>query len=325
MKPRLGDRYIFNRIWQTAPMLLGVVVVGFALVHIAPGDPILALAGEDGDEAYYEQMRERFGLDEPFLQQLGTYLGRVAQGDLGMSNIRGRPVIEVIGDRLPNTLLLAGTALVLSTFGGVAVGVWAASRSGGLRDRAVSASTLFLYALPVFWLGQIAILWLGLRLGWFPVQGRTDPRAAATGLAHWIDVAHHLALPSLVLASQEVAIVARLTRTGMIEELAAPHIDVARSKGLTRRRILFAHALPGSLLPVVTVIGNRIGHLVSGAVVVEIVFGWPGIGRLLVAATNDRDIPVLLGLFLLIGMSVLIANLITDLTYARLDPRIKLG
>ena len=325
MKPRLGDRYIFNRIWQTAPMLLGVVVVGFALVHLAPGDPILALAGEDGDEAYYEQMRERFGLDEPFLQQLGTYLGRVAQGDLGMSNIRGRPVIEVIGDRLPNTLLLAGTALVLSTFGGVAVGVWAASRSGGLRDRVTSASTLFLYALPVFWLGQLAILWLGLRLGWFPVQGRTDPRSAATGLAHWIDVAHHLALPSLVLASQEVAIVARLTRTGMIEELVAPHIDVARSKGLTRRRILFAHALPGSLLPVVTVIGNRVGHLVSGAVVVEIVFGWPGIGRLLVAATNDRDIPVLLGLFLLIGVSVLIANLITDLTYARLDPRIKLG
>ena len=306
-------------------MLLGVVVVGFALVHIAPGDPILALAGEDGDEAYYEQMRERFGLDEPFLRQLGTYLGRVARGDLGMSNIRGRPVIEVIGDRLPNTLLLAGTALVLSTFGGVAVGAWAASRSGGLRDRAVSASTLLLYALPVFWLGQLAILWLGLRLGWFPVQGRTDPRAAATGLAHWIDVAHHLALPSLVLASQEVAIVARLTRTGMIEELAAPHIAVARSKGLTPRRILFAHALPGSLLPVVTVIGNRVGHLVSGAVVVEIVFGWPGIGRLLVAATSDRDIPVLLGLFLLIGVSVLIANLITDLAYARLDPRIKLG
>ena len=325
MRQRLSERYIFNRIWQTAPMLLGVVVVGFALVHLAPGDPILALAGEDGDEAYYRQMRERFGLDEPFLQQLATYLGRVARGDLGMSNIRAQPVADVILDRLPNTLLLAGTALVLSTVGGVAAGVWAASRPGALRDRAVSTSTLFLYALPVFWLGQLAILWLGLRLGWFPVQGRTDPRTTAVGLAHWIDVAHHLALPALVLASQQVAIVARLTRTGMIEELTAPYVDVARAKGLTRRRILFAHALPGSLLPVVTVIGERVGHLLSGAVIVEIVFGWPGIGRLLVAATNDRDIPVLLGLFLLVGAAVLIANLITDLAYARLDPRIKLG
>ncbi len=325
MRPRLSERYIFNRIWQTIPMLVGVVTVGFTLVHLAPGDPILALAGENGDEAYYAQMRERYGLDEPFLAQLGAYLSRVAQGDLGTSTIRGQPVAEVIIERLPNTLLLAGSALLLSTVGGIVAGVWAASRSGALRDRAVSVSTLLLYALPVFWLGQLAILWLGLRLGWFPVQGRTDPRSDATGLAHLIDVAHHLALPALVLASQQVAIVARLTRTGMIAELSAPHIDVARAKGLTTRRILFAHALPGSLLPVVTVIGNRVGHLVSGAVVVEIVFGWPGIGRLLVAATNDRDIPVLLGLFLLVGIAVLVANLITDLAYARLDPRIKLG
>ncbi len=305
-------------------MLLGVVVVGFALIHLAPGDPVLAIAGENGDEAYYAEMRARFGLDEPFHEQLVTYLSRVARADLGSSAIQGQPVTDIIVARLPNTLLLAGSALVLSTVSGLVFGVWAASRPGALRDRLVSMGVLLMYAVPVFWLGQLAIIWFGLRWGWFPVQGRTDARSDATGIAHVIDVAHHLALPAMVLASQQVAIVARLTRANMVEILALPHVELARAKGLSESRILFTHVLPGSLLPVVTVIGNRVGHLVSGAVVVELVFGWPGIGRLLVASTNDRDIPVLLGLFLLVGAAVLLANLLTDLTYARLDPRIDL-
>ena len=316
--------YVFSRLWQTLPMLLGVVVVGFLLVHIAPGDPILALAGENGDEAYYAAMRERYGLDRPLASQLWTYLSRLAQGDLGSSAIKKQPVSDVILDRLPNTLLLAGTALVLSTTVGIAAGVWAASRSGGLRDRAIATSTLLLYAIPVFWLGQLSILWFGLRWGWFPVQGRTDARSNATGLAHVLDVAHHLALPALVLASQQVAVVARLTRATLVEVLESPHIDAARARGLPESNILVRHALPAALLPVVTVIGNRVGHLVSGAVVVEIVFGWPGIGRLLVSATTDRDIPVLLGLFILIGCAVLIANLLTDISYRFLDPRIRI-
>lgn len=316
--------YATRRLAQTVPMLVGVVVVGFALIHLAPGDPILALAGENGDQAYYDRMRARFGLDQPFHEQLGTYLSRVGRGDLGTSAVQGRPVTDVILDRLPNTLLLAGTALVLSTIGGVLAGVWAAARPGAARDRIVSILVLVLYAVPVFWLGQLAIIWLGLRWGWFPVQGRSDPRSTAQGVAHAVDVAHHLALPALVLASQQVAVVARLTRATMLEQLRSPHIDVARSKGMPQRRILFNHALPGSLLPIVTVVGNRLGHIVSGAVVVEIVFGWPGVGRLLITSTNDRDIPVLLGLFILVGIAVLLANLITDLTYARLDPRIDL-
>ncbi|NND76534.1 MAG: ABC transporter permease [Ilumatobacter sp.] len=317
--------YIFARLWQTLPMLLGVVVIGFLLVHIAPGDPILALAGENGDEAYYAAMRERYGLDQPLANQLGTYLWRLAQGDLGTSAIQKQPVSDVILDRLPNTLLLAGTALVISTLGGVLAGLWAASRVGGWRDRTVAIGTLLMYALPVFWLGQIAILWFGLRWGWFPVQGRTDARSRATGLAHVLDVAHHLALPALVLASQQIAVIARLTRATLVDALRSPHIDAARARGVSESRILVRHALPAALLPVVTVVGNRVGHLVSGAVVIEIVFGWPGIGRLLVSATNDRDIPVLLGLFLLIGFAVLIANLLTDITYKWLDPRIRIG
>ncbi len=306
-------------------MLFGVVIIGFALVHLAPGDPVLALAGENGDEAYYAEMRERFGLDRPLVVQLWEYLSQLVQGDLGSSSIRKKPVTDVIFSRLPNTLLLAGTALALSTLFGLLAGVWAAARPGGIRDRLISVAVLLLYAIPVFWLGQLAVLWLGLRLGWFPVQGRTDARSDATGLTHHLDVAHHLALPALVLASQQIAVVARLTRANVIEELDAPHIDAARSRGLTERRILFRHALPGALLPVITVVGNRVGHLVSGAVVIEIVFGWPGIGRLLVTSTTDRDVPVLLGLFLLIGFAVLIANLLTDLSYQLLDPRIRVG
>lgn len=317
-------RYLFNRLWQTVPMLLGVAVVGFALVHLAPGDPVLAIAGENGDAAYYEEMRARYGLDRPFHEQLVTYLIRLAQGDLGSSTVQGRPVTEVIAERLPNTLLLAGTALVVSSVAGIAVGTWTAARPDSVTDRTTSTIILVLYAMPVFWLGQLAVLWLGLRLGWFPLQGRTDPRSDATGLAHALDVGHHLVLPALVLASQQVAVVTRLTRSSVVEQLSAPFVELARSKGLPERRILFRHALPASLLPVVTVIGNRVGHLVSGAVIVEIVFAWPGIGRLLVASTNDRDIPVLLGLFLLVGLAVLLANLATDLSYGRLDPRISL-
>lgn len=305
-------------------MLAGVLILGFALIHLAPGDPVLALAGENGDEAYYEAMRARFGLDDSFLEQLGTYAGRVVSGDLGFSAIQGRPVTEVIFDRLPNTLLLAGSAFVISTIVGIAAGVWAAATEGGFFDRVVSGTILLLYAVPVFWLGQLAIVWFGLRWGWFPVQGRTDPRSDATGLAHAIDVAHHLFLPAVVLASQQIAVVARLTRANMIEQLAAPHILVAKGRGVRRRRLLLHHALPGSLLLIITVLGNRVGHMVSGAAVIEIVFGWPGIGRLLITSTNDRDIPVLLGLFLLVGAAVLIANLLTDLTYGRLDPRITL-
>lgn len=316
--------YVFGRLWQTVPMLLGVVVVGFLLVHIAPGDPILALAGENGDQAYYAAMRERYGLDRPLVSQLWTYLSRLAQGDLGSSTIQQQPVSDVILDRLPNTLLLAGTALMVSTTVGILAGAWAASKSGGLRDRAVTTSALLLYAVPVFWFGQLSILWFGLRWGWFPVQGRTDARSDATGIAHVIDVAHHLALPALVLASQQIAVVTRLTRATLVDVLEAPYIDAARARGIPESSILFRHALPVALLPVVTVIGNRVGHLVSGAVVVEIVFGWPGIGRLLVSATTDRDIPVLMGLFLLIGVAVLIANLLTDLSYRYLDPRIRL-
>lgn len=320
----LGDlHYLGRRLFQVLPTVAGILLIGFLLVHLAPGDPVVALAGDSGDEAYYAFMRQKFGLDRPLLEQLVTYAGNLLRGDLGVSYIHGRPAFEVILERLPATLLLTSTALVASSLAGVVLGAYAASRAGGLRDLSINAAALGLYAAPVFWLAQLALLVLALRLGLFPVQGMTSPGADVSGLGSLLDLARHLALPALVLAAQEVAVVARLTRTGVFEELRRDYVRTARAKGLPERRVLRKHALPRALLPVLTVIGGRVGHLVSGAIIVEVVFGWPGLGRLLLAAVQTRDTPILLGIFLLVAMSVVLTNLLTDLAYGWLDPRIR--
>ncbi|MFP5328426.1 MAG: ABC transporter permease [Acidimicrobiia bacterium] len=316
-------RYILRRLLQIAPVSAAIVAVGFLLIHLAPGDPVLALAGESGDAEYYRFMREKFGLDRPLPAQFARYVNNVARGDFGVSYIHGRPAMAVISERLPATLLLTGSALVLSTLFGIAMALVSASRPHGVRDAALSTLTLGLYAAPVFFLAQMGVLLLSLRLGWFPVQGMTTARSPSQGWAHVTDVLWHLVLPVSVLASQEVAAVARLGRTGLMDELGADHIRTARAKGLSEWRVLLKHALRRALLPVVTVIGGRIGHLVAGAVVVEVVFGWPGIGQLLLASMRARDIPVVLGIFTLVALGVVIANLLTDLIYVRLDPRIR--
>jgi len=316
-------RYLLRRLAQVVPTTAAILLVGFLLVHLAPGDPVLALAGQSGDAEYYAFVRDKFGLDEPVPTQLAVYAGNVLTGDLGTSYVQGRPVADIVVERLPATLLLTGTALLLSTVVGVLVGVFAATRNGRWPDVAVSTSALALYAAPVFLLGQVAILLLALRAGWFPVQGMRDARTSPTGAAGLLDVAHHLVLPAAVLASQEVAAVARLCRVGLLDELARDHVRTARAKGVAEHLVLAKHALRRAVLPVVTVVGGRVGHLVSGAVVVEVVFGWPGIGRLLVTAMQTRDAPVVLGVFLLVAVAVVAANLVTDLVYAWLDPRVR--
>lgn len=318
------SRYIRVRLLQVIPTALGIVVITFLLIHLAPGDPILALAGEYGDEAYYTRMRERYGLDRPLIVQLVVYVGRVLTGDLGVSFVQGRPALEIILGRLPATLLLSGTSLVLSSLLGIVLGAYAAARAHGLRDLVVNVGALGIYAAPVFWLGQLALLFIALRVGWVPIAGMATAGADDTGVARALDVARHLALPALVLASQGIAAVARLTRSGIIEQLSADHIITARAKGLRPTRILLRHALRTALLPVVTVIGARIGHLLGGTIIIEVIFSWPGIGRLLLSAMQTRDFPIILGIFLLVAVTVVIANLITDLVYGRLDPRVRL-
>ena len=318
----MTPRYLLWRLAQVVPAVAGILVIAFVAVHTAPGDPVLALAGEHGDAAYYAFIRAKFGLDRPLPEQLLVYAGRVVSGDLGLSFVHGRPVSAVIAERLPATLLLIGTALALSTTIGVALGVLAARRAGRPSDLALRVGALLAHAMPSFWLAQMAAIALALGTGWFPVQGLTDARRAFTGWRYTVDVAHHLVLPALVLAAGELALTTRLTRTGVLEALATDYVRTARAKGLTERGVV-RHALRNALLPVVTVVGSRAGLVVTGAVLVETVFAWPGVGQLLLSSIQTRDVPVLLGLFLLASLSIIVANLVTDLAYTWLDPRVR--
>jgi peptide/nickel transport system permease protein len=316
-------RYLLRRLLQMVPMLVGIAVVSFFIIHLAPGDPIVALAGEYGDAAYYEYMRAKFGLDRSVPEQLLIYIANVLRGDLGTSYTYGQPVTRVILSRLPATLLLLATSLTLSTLIGIALGSLAARRPHSLRDFGISTLSLVGYAIPVFWLAQMLIIFLALRVDWLPVQGMTTARARYEGMEHILDIARHMVLPVAALTVQELALTTRLTRTNMLEVLSQDYIQTARAKGLQERRLLVGHALRNALLPVVTVVGGRIGFMFSGAVLTETVFAWPGLGRLLIAATLNRDFPILMGMFIMISVAVLIANLLTDLAYAFLDPRIR--
>ena len=319
----MTGRYLAWRLLQIVPAVLGILLVSFLLIHLAPGDPVLALAGEHGDAAYYADMRAKFGLDRPLPEQFGAFLGNVLRGDLGVSYIQGRPALEAIAERLPATLLLTTSALVVSTVVGVALGVVAAMRAHRAPDLVVNLVAFGLLATPPFWLAQLALLALALHAGWFPVAGMTSPGSSAIGAGAVADIAHHLALPMAVLAAGVVAAIARLTRVGLLDELAEDYVRTARAKGLSEFRVVTRHALRLAMLPVLTVIGGRLGHLLSGAILVEAVFGWPGIGRLLLSSVQSRDTPIVLGIFLLVGVSVVLANVLTDLVYVRLDPRIR--
>ena len=318
----MSGSYLLRRLAQIVPAVGVIVIVAFVVIHVAPGDPVLALAGQHGDAAYYAFIRAKFGLDRPLPEQLFVYAANVVRGDLGISYVHGRPVMAVVVERLPATLLLMTTALVVSTILGIVFGVAAARRADRPGDLIVRTAALVGYATPSFWLAQIAALTLAVGTGFFPVQGITDARQAWTGWRYAADVIHHLALPALVLAANELALTTRLIRAGVLDALATDYIRTARAKGLPEPAIV-RHALRNALLPVATVIGGRIGMLFTGAVLVETVFAWPGLGQLLLSSIQARDVPVLLALFLLVSVTVILTNVVTDLTYAWLDPRIR--
>lgn len=320
----MSTRYLLQRLTQAVPAVFGIVTLAFVIVHAAPGDPVLALAGEHGDAAYYAFMRAKFGLDRPLPEQFLRYLGHAVRGDLGSSFVHGRPVLHIVAERLPATVLLMVTALALSTVGGVLLGLVAGRDSRRGVDVAIRAGAVLGHALPSFWLAQLAALTLAVGSGWFPVHGITDPRGGFTGWRHALDVAHHLALPALVLAAGEVALLTRLVRSGVRQELLADYVRAARARGLPEGAVV-RHALRNALLPVVTVVGGRVGMLFTGAVLVEAVFAWPGLGQLLLSSIQTRDLPVLLGMFVLVSVTVIVANLVTDLAYVRLDPRVRFG
>lgn len=306
---------------QMVPVWIGIVVITFGLVHVL-GDPT-DLVGEGVDAAQVQVVRKQLGLDQPLWRQFVNYATGLARADLGRSYVSGRPVTALIRERAAPTLALMGTALAVSTLVGLAMGTRAARQPSGLFAMTTTAGTLVGYAVPGFWLAQILVLTVALPTGLFPVEGLTTARESYTGVARILDMAHHLLLPAIVLAVSELALVARLTRTGVAGQLGMSHVVAARARGLDESRVVTRHALPNALLPVVTVIGGRVGFLLSGAVLVESVFAWPGLGTLLIEAANGRDYPVVLGMVLLTSVSVLVANLATDLAYAWVDPRVR--
>lgn len=317
-------RYVLGRFFQAFPLLLGVVTIVFVLIHLAPGDPVLALVGDfPAPEEYVRKVREEFGLDRPLIEQYVRYVGNLARGEFGYSFVQRRPVLQVIGERAAATGLLTGTALVVATLLGVGLGLIAARRPSTVLDATVSGAAVIGFSVPVFWVGQLLILLFAVTLGWLPAQGMVSLRVGPTGWDRVLDVASHLVLPATALALRLVAMTTRLTRASLLEVLGQEFIRTAEAKGAGPRRVLGRHALPNALLPLVTFVGYNLGFLLAGSALIETVFGWPGVGRLLYDSVFTRDYPVLLGIFLTVSLSVVLANLLTDLLYAYLDPRIR--
>ena len=315
--------YVARRVLQTIPLLLGVIVIAFALSHLAPGDPVYIFAGEAASEEYLNMLREHLGLNRPLYEQLVIYVITVIQGDLGRSFVHGQPVLKVIWDRLPATLLLTGAATLFSFALGIVLGVISSKRPYSIADNIITAICLSGYSIPVFWFAQTLIIILSVGMGWFPVQGMVTVREEMTGIGYVFDVAHHLFLPALTLTLVRLALTTRLTRASMLEVCGQDFITTAWSKGLDENTVFYRHVLRNALLPVTTVLGLEIGTMVAGAILTETVFGWPGLGRLMYDAIVTRDYPLLMGNFVVLSVSVVILNLITDISYGVLDPRIR--
>jgi len=291
------------------PVLFGISIIIFAMVRVIPGDPGYILAGPHATKEQIEQIREQLGLNKhPVLQYL-LFLKNIFRGDLGTSTRTGLPVTKEIMARFPNTLLLAFSSILIATIFGVLIGIISGVKQNSKFDYLSMLFALFGLSMPVFWLGLMLMLLFSIKLGWFPAVG-------AEGL-------NHLVLPSLTLGANSTAIIARMTRSSMLEVIRLDYIRTARAKGLAEKVVIMRHALKNALIPVVTVIGLQTGTLLGGAVLTEIVFAWPGIGRLLVEAILSRDYPVVQGVVLLVATTFILINLIVDIIYSYLDPRIR--
>jgi peptide/nickel transport system permease protein len=324
---RLGSmlRLLGWRILKMFGMVLAIIVVNFLLVHAAPGDPANAMAGQSGqaDPEFMRQLREQFGLDKPLPVQLWIYLQKVVSLDLGVSHRLQRPVLVAIGERLPATLLLTGAAFGIALTSGIALGVRAARRPGGLTDTIIMTVSLFFYATPLFLVGIVLVLVFGVWLNWLPTFGMMTVDTDMGGLARVLDIAKHAVLPVTTLAVFFAAVYVRLMRASMIEVAGYPFVRTVRGKGATEQRVVWAHMLRNALLPVITFAGIQAGHLIGGSVLVETVFAWPGVGSLAFDALLARDYDLLLGIFLCTSVVVLVFNFLTDLLYLVLDPRVQ--
>jgi peptide/nickel transport system permease protein len=309
--------YIFRRILSTLPVMGIVALFVFSLLYIAPGDPAAVIAGDQASPADVERIRQGLGLDRPFLIQFGSWLWNILHGDLGTSIFTNLPVSAMIAQRIEPTFSLMAITLVLTILVAVPLGVVAAWKAGSWVDRTIMAFAVFAFSLPVFVVGYVLAYVFALQFEWLPVQGYTPFKS---GLWPWL---RNLILPAFALGSVYIALIARITRASMLEVLQQDYVRTARAKGLGQRDILFVHALKNAAVPIVTVIGIGIALLIGGAVVTESVFAIPGLGRLTIDAILRRDYPVIQGIVLLFSFLYVLVNLMVDVTYTLVDPRIR--
>jgi peptide/nickel transport system permease protein len=302
-------RFLARRLALTIPVLLGVATLVFSLIHFIPGDPAQAMLGEAAPQADVEELRTRLGLDRPLLEQYGAFLGGLARGDLGVSLRTEQPVATQILERMPATMELAAAAMIVALCFSIPLGIAAAVRRGTAVDHAAMTLALTGVSVPNFWLGPLLAIVFAVELGWLPVSGRGT----------WL----HLILPAVSLGAALAAILARMTRATMLEELREQYVQAARARGVSRLRAIVRHAFRNSLIPVVTLVGLQFGAVLTGAVITETIFAWPGIGRLLIQSIGFRDYPLVQGCILLIALTYVGVNLVTDLIYGVLDPRIR--
>ncbi|HEV7257535.1 MAG TPA: ABC transporter permease [Bosea sp. (in: a-proteobacteria)] len=316
--------YVAVRLLQVIPSVLGIAVLNFALLHLAPGDAAEIIAAQSGgaSKEFVEELRRSFGIDLPIYQQFFVYLGKLVSFDLGISNVQQRPVLELISERMPATLLLMLTSIGIAIVVGVLCGVVAAMRHRKWVDTCVSVLALLCYATPQFWLGLMLIVLFSVTLGVLPSGGMMTIGAQMGPFERALDIGRHLVLPALTLGLFYAAVYARLMRASMLEVYSSDFITTARAKGVSEGRISMKHAARNALLPVVTLGGVQIGHMLGGSILVETVFGWPGLGRLLFDGLLQRDLNLLLGILFISSILVVVCNLLVDLVYSLLDPRI---
>ena len=317
--------YLGQRLLLALPVILGIVVLDFFLIHLAPGDAASVLAGESGAATpeYMATLREKFGLDQPLGTQFLVYLRNMARLDLGYSFRNDRAVLDLILDRLWPTALLMVSAFCTALLLGTLLGLTAAVGRNSWRDGVVSLLTLVAYATPAFWLGLMMIVVFAIRLSWLPTSGYDTVGADLEGWEAAVDIARHLAMPLATLGLFYLALYARVMRASVLEQTGMDYVTTARAKGQTERRVLLGHVFRNALLPVVTMAGVQAGNLIGGSIIVETVFGWPGIGTLAFNALQSRDLNLLLGIFFVSACLVVAINLAVDLIYVSLDPRIE--
>ncbi len=316
---------VATRIFYAIILLLAVLVLNFTLIHLAPGDVVDTIAQSMGgaDAEVLAQIRAEYGLDQPFIYQLSTYIGRVLSFDLGFSFYYNMPVTELILQRIPATLLLVITAQLLAMFVGVILGVISARRPNGVLSNFVTFFALFGYSAPVFWTGILLLITFSLNIQWFPVAGMRDVTVEGGAWVHFVDVLRHLVLPVISLASIFLALYSRLARATMLETLGSDYVRTAKAKGLPDHQVVYKHALKNALSPVITLAGLQFSAVVSGAVLVETVFSWPGLGTLAFQSILARDTPTILGILFFSALVVIVGNLVTDFVLRMVDPRMR--